>query len=113
MAVTEANQRQEPSLLHRYLSITAWLLRCESSWLPADLLAGVAVWAVTVPQATLGAIVIQAMSGMLNPAYFQRLYRINRSEFLLASAAFLGKLVLGILGGVLLGVIISLLLLIR
>jgi high affinity sulfate transporter 1 len=66
-----------------------------------------------LPQATLGAIVIYAMIRMLDFGYFKRLYRISRPEFWYASAAFLGELFLGTLPGVLMGVILSLLVLIR
>lgn len=66
-----------------------------------------------LPQATLGAIVIFAMILMLDPSYFRRLYRISRDEFWYASAAFLGELFLGTLPGVLLGVALSVLVLIR
>jgi high affinity sulfate transporter 1 len=66
-----------------------------------------------LPYATLGAIVIQAMFGLLNLAYFRRLFRINRGEFAYAMAALLGVLVLGILQGVALGVVLSLAVLIR
>lgn len=66
-----------------------------------------------LPNATLAAIVIVAMSGLIIPGYFRRLYRINKSEFGYSIVAFLGELFLGILPGVLLGVIMSLLVLIR
>ena len=66
-----------------------------------------------LPNATLGAIVIHAMIGLLEPSYFQRLYRISRPEFWYANAAFLGELFLGTLPGVFLGVSLSLLVLIR
>jgi high affinity sulfate transporter 1 len=66
-----------------------------------------------LPMATLAAVVIQAMTGLLIPGYFRRLYRISRSEFWYSLVTFLGELFLGILPGVLLGVIISLLALIR
>jgi high affinity sulfate transporter 1 len=66
-----------------------------------------------LPNPTLGAIVIYAMIGLLEPSYFRRLYRISRPEFWYAMAAFLGVLFLGTLPGVLLGVILSLLVLIR
>ena len=64
-------------------------------------------------QATLGALVIHAMVGILDPGYFQRLYRISRPEFWYSLAAFLGELFLGTLPGVVLGVSLSLLALIR
>jgi high affinity sulfate transporter 1 len=66
-----------------------------------------------LPNATLAAIVIQAMLGLLNFAYLRQLFRIDRSEFAYAMAALFGVLVLGILQGVALGVILALVLLIR
>jgi high affinity sulfate transporter 1 len=66
-----------------------------------------------LPQATLGAIVIQAMMGMVDLDYFRRMYRISKPEFVYASATFLGELLVGVLFGVLMGVIISLLVIIR
>ena len=39
------------SLIDRYVPIAQWLPRYERSFLGADLLAGLAVWAVLVPQA--------------------------------------------------------------
>ena len=64
-------------------------------------------------QATLAAIVIHAMIGLLEPSYFRRLYRISRPEFWYSLVAFLGELFLGVLPGLLLGVSLSLLALIR
>jgi len=66
-----------------------------------------------LPNATLSAIVIQAMFGLLNFAYFRQLFRIDRGEFAYAMAALFGVLVLGILQGVALGVILALAVLIR
>ncbi|MGB6380002.1 MAG: SulP family inorganic anion transporter, partial [Syntrophobacteria bacterium] len=66
-----------------------------------------------LPKATLSAIVIQALSGLLNFAYFRRLLRINREEFAYAMAALFGVLLLGILQGVALGVVLALVVLIR
>ncbi len=66
-----------------------------------------------LPKATLGAIVIVAMYGLLDFGYLRRLYRISRGEFMCAIAALLGVLLLGILNGVALGVILSLAVLIR
>ena len=66
-----------------------------------------------LPNATLSAIVIQAMFGLLNFAYLRQLFRIDRGEFAYAMAALFGVLVLGILQGVALGVVLSLLILIR
>jgi high affinity sulfate transporter 1 len=66
-----------------------------------------------LPMATLAAIVITAMSGLLDFAYLRRLIRIDKGEFAYAMAALLGVLVLGILQGVALGVVLSLAVLIR
>jgi high affinity sulfate transporter 1 len=66
-----------------------------------------------LPNATLAAVVIQAMLGLLNFAYLGQLFRIDRSEFAYAMAALFGVLVLGILEGVALGVILALVVLIR
>ena len=66
-----------------------------------------------LPNATLAAIVIQAMFELLNFAYLRQLFRIDTSEFAYAMASLFGVLVLGILQGVALGVVLSLLILIR
>jgi high affinity sulfate transporter 1 len=66
-----------------------------------------------LPVATLAAVVITAMSGLLDFAYLRRLLRIDRGEFAYAMAALFGVLVLGILQGVALGVVLSLAVLIR
>jgi high affinity sulfate transporter 1 len=66
-----------------------------------------------LPNATLAAIVIQAMFGLLNFTYLRQLFRINRGEFAYAMAALFGVLVLGILQGVALGVVLALAVLIR
>jgi high affinity sulfate transporter 1 len=66
-----------------------------------------------LPSATLAAIVIVAMSGLLNFGYFRRLFRISRGEFAYAMAALFGVLGLGILQGVALGVVLALVVLIR
>ena len=66
-----------------------------------------------LPHATLSAIVIQAMCGLLNFAYFKRLLRIDRAEFTYAMAALFGVLVLGIMQGVALGVVLAIVVLIK
>jgi SulP family sulfate permease len=66
-----------------------------------------------LPDATLAAVVIVAMSGLLNFKYLKNLYRIDRSEFAYGIAALLGVIILGILQGVAIGVILALVLLIR
>jgi high affinity sulfate transporter 1 len=61
-----------------------------------------------LPQAALAAIVIAAMSGLLDFGYLRRLLTIDRAEFAYAMIAMFGVLVLGILQGVALGVLLAL-----
>jgi high affinity sulfate transporter 1 len=65
-----------------------------------------------LPYAVLGAIVIKAMVGMLDLRYFLRLRRQSVAESNIALAAFLGVLVAGVLPGVAVGVVLSILALI-
>jgi SulP family sulfate permease len=66
-----------------------------------------------LPSATLAAVVIIAISALIVPSYFRRLYRVSRPEFWYALITLLGVLFFGIMQGVLLGVAVSLLVLIR
>lgn len=66
-----------------------------------------------LPNATLAAVVIVAMLGLVNFNYFKNLYRINRGEFLIAMAALFGVLIFGIMQGVAIGVILALVVLIH
>jgi high affinity sulfate transporter 1 len=66
-----------------------------------------------LPSATLAAVVIIAISALIVPSYFRRLYRVSRPEFWYALITLLGVLFFGIMEGVLLGVAVSLLVLIR
>jgi high affinity sulfate transporter 1 len=66
-----------------------------------------------LPNATLAAIVITAMTALLVPSYFRRLCRVSRPEFWYSLVTLLGVLFFGIMEGVLLGVAVSLLVLIR
>ena len=66
-----------------------------------------------LPQATLSAVVITAMFGLLDFGYLRRLVAISRGEFGYAMAALMGVLLLGIMPGVALGVVLSLAVLIR
>jgi MFS superfamily sulfate permease-like transporter len=61
-----------------------------------------------MPDAVLGAIVVGAMIRMLDLGYFQRLGAISTLELSFALAAFLGVLILGVLPGVGMGVMLSL-----
>jgi MFS superfamily sulfate permease-like transporter len=64
-----------------------------------------------LPQAALGAIVISAVVGFLNLPALRRIRRLRRDSFALALFTLLGVLVLGVLGGLLLAVAISVVLL--
>jgi high affinity sulfate transporter 1 len=66
-----------------------------------------------LPLATLAAVVIQAISGLINPSYFRRMYRTSRPEFWYSLVTFMGELLLGTLPGLALGVVMSLLVIIR
>src|SRR5205085_7599255 len=66
-----------------------------------------------LPQPVLAAIVLFAITGLLKIAALKRLWKFHRAEFAVAMAAIAGVLCSGLLRGVLLGVIISLLMLLR
>jgi len=66
-----------------------------------------------LPEAALGAIVIQAVSGAMRPGKLVRLWRVNREEFVLAALTTAGVLVINILPGIAIGVLASFFLLIR
>ncbi|MFY0571661.1 sulfate permease [Archangium lansingense] len=63
-----------------------------------------------LPEATLGVIVVVAVSGMMEVGELRRLFRMRRPDFLVAMAALLGVLVFDVLPGLLLAVGLSLLL---
>lgn len=66
-----------------------------------------------LPQAVLAAVVIVAVSRFIKPSEFKMLWRVSRIEFNVALVAFLGVLFLGILKGVTISAIASILLLLR
>lgn len=66
-----------------------------------------------LPDVVLAAIVLVAVKGLVNVAELRRIWRLSRAEFGVAAAAFAGVLMLGILRGVLLAAVFSMLLLIR
>lgn len=66
-----------------------------------------------LPQPVLAAVVLVAVSGLFKASELQRLYRFHRTEFIVAIAALLGVLGSGLLRGILIGAVISLVLLIR
>ena len=66
-----------------------------------------------LPNVVLAAIVLVAVKGLINISELRRVWKLSRMEFWVAMAAFAGVLLLGILKGVLLAAIVSMLLLIR
>jgi high affinity sulfate transporter 1 len=66
-----------------------------------------------LPQPILAAIIIMAVASLVKVKVLKRLWRLHRGEFLVAAAALLGVLGAGLLQGVLIGAIISLVMLIR
>ncbi|MBS1878975.1 MAG: SulP family inorganic anion transporter [Actinobacteria bacterium] len=66
-----------------------------------------------LPEAILGAIIIHAVSDSMNPSKMMQLWRANQGEFLLAALTAGGVLVFNILPGILIGVLLSFVLLIR
>jgi sulfate permease, SulP family len=88
----------------------------------AGLFAAVVILLVTIflsgmlrnlPQPVLAAVVLVAVAGLLQFDAIKRLWSFSRTEFVVAAAAFLGVLGSGILRGVLIGAVISLLILLR
>jgi sulfate permease, SulP family len=66
-----------------------------------------------LPQPVLAAIVLMAVTGLFKLSELRRLWRFSRTEFAVAAAALLGVLGSGLLRGVLIGAVISILLLLR
>lgn len=66
-----------------------------------------------LPKAVLAAIVLVAVKGLIDVPEMARLWRVSRFEFSVALVAFAGVLVEGILRGVLLAAVVSLLMLLR
>jgi SulP family sulfate permease len=65
-----------------------------------------------LPEPILAAVVLVAVRGLFKVSALRRLYRLRRAEFWTAIAALSGVLVLGILDGVIIGALLSLLLVI-
>ena len=65
-----------------------------------------------LPETILGAIVIHAVSGMIDFSKIASLYRVHVAELWVALAALLGVIIIGVLPGILIGVILSFALLI-
>jgi sulfate permease, SulP family len=65
-----------------------------------------------LPAATLGAVVIDAMLGMITFEPMRRYFRVTRADWVFYMGAMLGILFFGIIQGILIGVVLSLLLLV-
>ncbi|HEU4400154.1 MAG TPA: sulfate permease [Actinomycetota bacterium] len=61
-----------------------------------------------LPQPILGAVVITAAMGLVDPAAVRRLYQVRRSEFILWLVAFVGVALLGVLVGIMSAIVLSL-----
>jgi high affinity sulfate transporter 1 len=66
-----------------------------------------------LPNVVLAAIVLFAVKGLINVTELRHLWRVSRFEFGVSMVAFAGVLVLGILKGVMLAALVSILLLLR
>jgi high affinity sulfate transporter 1 len=66
-----------------------------------------------LPQPVLAAVVLVAIAGLLNLSTLKQLWLDDHSEFVVAVAAFAGVLTFGLLNGVMLGALISLVQLVR
>ena len=66
----------------------------------------------SLPSATLGAVVIDAMVGLITFVPLKRYYRVNRTDWLFFMGAGLGILFFGIIAGIIIGVTLSLVMLI-
>lgn len=60
-----------------------------------------------LPYAVLAAVVVQVVIGTVSWKVLLRYYKINKADFVLAAAAFLGVLLLGVLEGILIGILLS------
>jgi MFS superfamily sulfate permease-like transporter len=66
-----------------------------------------------LPEVLLAVIVLHAVSGLIKTKELKLIYQLSRIEFLVSMTALSGVLVFGILKGVMLSVIMSLIFLIR
>jgi high affinity sulfate transporter 1 len=88
-----------------------------SGFVAALILLAVVVWFSgllrDLPQPVLAAIVLAAVTSLIKVPTLKRLWHFNRGEFAIAAVAFLGVLGQGILRGIFLGVVLSVLMLLR
>jgi len=66
-----------------------------------------------LPTVVLAAVVIVAIKGLVKIDEFKRMWRVNKTDFLIAMCAFTSVLLFGILHGVVIGAVVSLILIIK
>lgn len=66
-----------------------------------------------LPTVVLAGVVIVAIKGLVKIDEFKRMWRVNKQDFLIAVCAFLSVLMFGILDGVIIGALVSLILIIK
>jgi len=66
-----------------------------------------------VPHAALGGVVLVTAAGLFNVKAMRRLWRVRRTDFILMTVTFGGVIVFGVLAGVLVGVLASLVEMVR
>ena len=84
----EISSTDHKNLLHRYLPILTWLPKYKPSWLRHDLIAGLTIWAVLVPEA-------MAYAGIAGVPPIMGLYTIPLPLFFYAIFGTSRKLVVG------------------
>lgn len=66
-----------------------------------------------LPTVILAAVVIVAIKGLVDFKEFKRMYKVNKTDFIIAASAFVSVLMFGILDGVIIGAVLSLILIIK
>ncbi|HQR73833.1 MAG TPA: SulP family inorganic anion transporter [Sulfurovum sp.] len=70
-------------------------------------------WLAPLPQPVLAAIILMAVTSLIKPSAILHLYRVEREEFIVALFVIIGVLASGLLRGIFIGVMISLVLLLK
>lgn len=70
-------------------------------------------WLTPLPQPVLAAIILMAVTSLIKPSAIMHLYRVEREEFIVALFVIIGVLASGLLRGIFIGVMISLVLLLK
>jgi high affinity sulfate transporter 1 len=88
----ETSPTDPENLLHRYLPILTWLPKYKSSWLRHDLIAGLTIWAVLVPEAMAyagiaGVPPIMGLYAIPIPLFFYAIFGTSRTLVVGADSA--------------------------